>query len=122
MGEAWSDRKVQELLLGTLGMLILQTLGAGAANRQTIAHVTRHRPDNVLQIEQGSLYPALRRLENRGWVCSYRGVSKNNVKERFYRLNAAGRKQLRGEARGWQAMVKAIGRVIEKITRTAEQE
>jgi PadR family transcriptional regulator PadR len=77
MGQAWSDQKKgQELLLGTLDMLILQTLVVGAAHGRTVAHVIEHGSVDVLQIEQGSPYPALHRFEDHSWVCSYRGVSK----------------------------------------------
>ena len=115
-------KKEQELLLGTLDMLILQTLVLGPAHGHTIAHVIEHTSDEVLQIEQGSLYPALHRLEDRRWVSSYWGTSENNRKARFYRLTAAGRKQLALETNRWQAMVKAIGRVLGSATRTAEQD
>jgi PadR family transcriptional regulator, regulatory protein PadR len=115
-------KKEQELLLGTLDMLILQTLVMGPAHGHTIAHVIEHTSDEVLQIEQGSLYPALHRLEDRGWVSSYWGTSENNRKARFYRLTAAGRKQLALETNRWQAMVKAIGRVLGSAARTAEQD
>ena len=115
-------KKEQELLLGTLDMLILQTLVMGPAHGHTIAHVIEHTSDEVLQIEQGSLYPALHRLEDRGWVSSYWGTSENNRKARFYSLTAAGRKQLALETNRWQAMVKAIGRVLGGATRTAEQD
>jgi PadR family transcriptional regulator, regulatory protein PadR len=115
-------KKEQELLLGTLDMLILQTLVMGPAHGHTIAHVIEHTSDEVLQIEQGSLYPALHRLEDRGRVSSYWGTSENNRKARFYRLTAAGRKQLALETRRWQAMVKAIGRVLGSATRAAEQD
>ena len=115
-------KKEQELLLGTLDMLILQTLVMGPAHGHTIAHVIEHTSDEVLQIEQGSLYPALHRLEDRGWVSSYWGTSENNRKARFYRLTAAGRKQLTLETSRWQAMVKAIGRVLGSAARAAEQD
>jgi len=110
-----------EMVQGTLDMLILRTLVMGAAHGHTIAHVIEHRSDDVLQIEQGSLYPALHRLEDRGWVSSYWGVSENNRKARFYRLTAAGRKQLTVETNRWQSMVKAIGSVMQNVTRAAEQ-
>jgi PadR family transcriptional regulator, regulatory protein PadR len=116
------SKKEQELLLGTLDMLVLQTLLMGPAHGHTIAHVIEHTSDEVLQIEQGSLYPALHRLEDRGWVSSYWGTSDNNRKARFYRLTAAGRKQLVLETNRWQAMVKAIGRVLGSATRAAEQD
>ena len=103
-------------------MLILQTLVLGPAHGHTIAHVIEHTSDDVLQIEQGSLYPALHRLEDRSWVSSYWGTSENNRKARFYRLTAAGRKQLTAETSRWQVMVGAIGRVLGNTTRTAEQE
>jgi PadR family transcriptional regulator, regulatory protein PadR len=116
------SKKEQELLLGTLDMLILQTLVMGPAHGHTIAHVIEHTSDDMLQIEQGSLYPALHRLEDRGWVSSYWGTSENNRKARFYRLTAAGRKQRAIETNKWQAMVKAIGRVLGSTTRAAEQD
>ena len=113
-------KKEQELLLGTLDMLILQTLVVGPAHGHTIAHVIEHRSDEVLQIEQGSLYPALHRLEDRGWVSSYWGASENNRKARFYRLTAAGRRQLTRETNRWQEMVRAIGRVMGPAEETGE--
>ncbi|MGA8938293.1 MAG: PadR family transcriptional regulator [Acidobacteriaceae bacterium] len=116
------SKKEQEMLLGTLDMLILQTLVLGAAHGHTIAHVIEHTSDDVLQIEQGSLYPALHRLEDRRWVSSYWGTSENNRKARFYRLTAAGRRQLMAETNRWQTMVKAIGRVLRSTARAAEQE
>jgi len=106
------SKKEQELLLGTLDMLILKTLLPGPAHGHTIAHVIEHTSEDVLQIEQGSLYPALHRLEDRGWVSSYWGTSENNRKARFYRLTATGRKQLRIETDRWHAMVQAIGRIV----------
>jgi PadR family transcriptional regulator PadR len=88
MGGMVRSKKEQELLLGTLDILILQTLVVGAAHGHTIAHVIEHRSDDVLQIQQGSLYPALHRLEDRGWVCSYWGVSENNRKARFLKTGS----------------------------------
>src|ERR1051326_8294068 len=79
-----------ELLQGTLDLMILQTLVLGPAHGHTIAHGIEHRSEEVLQIEHGSLYPALHRLENRGWISSYWGPSENNRKARFYKLTAAG--------------------------------
>ena len=104
-------KKEQELLLGTLDMLILQTLVMGPAHGHTIAHVIEHTSDEVLQIEQGSLYPALHRLEDRRWVSSYWGTSENNRKARYYRLSAAGRKQLRVETSRWDRVVRAVNQV-----------
>jgi len=116
------SKKDQELLLGTLDMLVLQTLRMGAAHGHTIAHVIEHTSEEVLQIEQGSLYPALHRLEDRGWVSSYWGTSENNRRARFYRLTAAGRRRLAVETHRWQAMVEAIGRVLGSAARVAEEE
>ena len=114
------SNKEQELLLGTLDMLVLQTLVMGPAHGHTIAHVIEHTSDDVLQIEQGSLYPALHRLEDRGWVSSYWGASENNRKARFYRLTAAGRKQLHLQTNRWQSMVNAIGRVLANAGKVAD--
>ena len=78
------------MLQGTLDLLILQTLVPGPAHGHTIAHVIEHRSDDVLQVEHGSLYPALHRLESRGWIQSYWGASENNRRARFYRLTRVG--------------------------------
>ena len=103
-----------EMLQGTLDMLILRTLIVGKAHGHTIAHVIENTSDDVLQVEQGSLYPALHRLEDRGWVKSSWGLSENNRKAKFYELTAAGRKQLVAERKRWQQMVAAIGRVLDE--------
>jgi PadR family transcriptional regulator PadR len=101
-----------EMVQGTLDMLVLRTLVMGAAHGHTIAQVIEHTSDNVLEVEQGSLYPALHRLEDRGWLTSYWGTSDNNRKAKFYELTPLGRKQLAAEASRWQQMVQAIGRVM----------
>jgi PadR family transcriptional regulator PadR len=101
-----------EMVQGTLDMLILRTLIMGPAHGHTIAHVIEHTSENVLEVEQGSLYPALHRLEDRGWLASYWGLSENNRKAKFYKLTPAGRKQLVAEAGRWRQMVEAIGRVM----------
>ena len=100
------------MLQGTLDMLILRTLVMGSAHGHTIAHVIEQTSEDVLQVEQGSLYPALHRLEDRGWLQSYWGLSENNRKAKFYKLTPAGRKQLVAEAGRWRQMVEAIGRVM----------
>jgi PadR family transcriptional regulator, regulatory protein PadR len=102
----------QEMLQGTLDMLILQTLILGPAHGHTIARVIEQTSEDVLQVEQGSLYPALHRLADRGWVSSYWGVSENNRKAKYYKLTPKGRKQLLAETSRWQQMVEAIGRVL----------
>src|ERR1035441_3463839 len=77
-----------EMLKGTLDMMILRTLVGGDAHGHTIAKVIEHTSEDLLEVEQGSLYPALHRLEDRKWVSSYWGVSENNRKAKFYRLTA----------------------------------
>ena len=76
-----------ELLQGTLDMLILRTLAVGPSHGHTIAHVIAHRSEEVLLVEHGSLYPALHRLEDRGWIAAFWGTSENNRKARYYRAN-----------------------------------
>ena len=101
-----------DMLKGTLDMMILRTLVVGDAHGHTIAKVIERSSEDVLEVEQGSLYPALHRLENRGWVESYWGTSENNRKAKFYRLTAAGRKQLTVETSRWRQMARAIGLVM----------
>src|SRR5579871_3962553 len=101
-----------DLLQGTLDLLILQTLVMGAAHGHTIAHTIEKRSDEVLQVEHGSLYPALHRLEDRGWITSFWGTSDNNRKARYYRLTAAGRKQLVERSTRWDRMVEAVNKVL----------
>jgi len=104
-----------EMLQGTLDMLVLRTLITGPAHGHTIAHVIEHTSDEVFEVEQGSLYPALHRLEDRGWVSAYWGASENNRKAKFYKLTAAGRKQLIVETSRWRQLVGAIGRVLGEV-------
>ena len=104
-----------DLLQGTLDLMILQTLVLGPAHGHTIAHAIEHRSDEVLQVEHGSLYPALHRLEDRGWICSYWGASENNRKARFYKLTAAGRRQLAEETTRWEKLVRAVNRVLRPV-------
>lgn len=106
-----------DMLKGTLDMMILRTLVPGDAHGHTIAKIIERSSDDVLEVEQGSLYPALHRLEDRGWVSSYWGPSEMNRKARFYRLTAAGKKQLRTEASRWRQMAKAIGLVMGDVLR-----
>src|SRR6266511_1965458 len=86
----------------TLDLLILKTLMLGPAHAHTIAHFIDQRSDDVLKVENGSLYPALHRLEDRGWIASFWGTSENNRKARYYRMTPAGRKQLRVETSRWE--------------------
>src|ERR1700731_3095493 len=101
-----------EMLKGTLDMMILRTLATGAAHGHTIAKVIERTSEDVLEVEQGSLYPALHRLEDRGWGSSHWGASENNRKAKFYRLTALGRKGLVRETNRWRQMTRAIGLVM----------
>ncbi|HEY6488651.1 MAG: PadR family transcriptional regulator [Terracidiphilus sp.] len=101
-----------EMVKGTLDMMVLRTLALGDAHGHTIAKVIERGSEDVLEVEQGSLYPALHRLEDRGWVSSYWGASENNRKAKFYRLTAGGRKQLVRETKRWKLMTRAIGLVM----------
>ena len=101
-----------DMLAGTMDMLILRILQAGAAHGLQIAQSIERRSDDVLLVEQGSLYPALHRIEERGWIASYWGVSDTNRKAKFYKLTAAGKKQLASEESRWSELVNAVGRVL----------
>ena len=101
-----------ELLQGTLGILILKALLPGAAHGYAIARWIEDTTDDVLSIEEGSLYPALRRLEDRRWVTTEWGVSENNRRAKFYTLTTAGRKHLRDEAAVWLRYSQAVTRVL----------
>lgn len=105
-----------EMLQGTLDMLVLQTLVAGPAHGHTIAHVIEHGSGDFLQVEHGSLYPALHRLEDRRWIASFWGTSENNRKARYYRLTPEGRKQLAEQTSRWEQMVQAIGRLLRPVS------
>jgi PadR family transcriptional regulator PadR len=110
------SRSGAEMLNGTLDMMILRTLISGDAHGHTIAKVIERTSEDVLEVEQGSLYPALHRLEDRGLVSSYWGASENNRKAKFYRLTAAGKKQLLRETTRWRQMARAIGLVMGEET------
>ena len=105
-----------ELLQGTLDLLILKTLTPGAAHGHTIAYAIERRSDAVLQVEHGSLYPALHRLEDRGWIASFWGTSENNRRARYYRLTPSGRKQLTAQTNRWDELVRAINRIVRPVT------
>jgi PadR family transcriptional regulator, regulatory protein PadR len=100
------------LLQGTLDLLILRTLALGPHHGQGIARVIQHRSGDTLLVDHGSLYPALQRLEDRGWVKGEWGVSDNNRRARFYTLTAAGRKQFVTETGRWNRLVESIARVL----------
>jgi PadR family transcriptional regulator, regulatory protein PadR len=101
-----------ELLQGTLDLLILRTLVLGPAHGQAIAKAIELKSDDVLQIEQGSLYPALHRLIKRGWISVEEGASENNRKAKFYQLTARGKKQLQVEVSKWDKLAGAIARIL----------
>ena len=101
-----------ELLQGTLAILVLKALLAGPAHGYMVAQWVERTTDDVLSIEEGSLYPALRRLEDRGWVTSEWGLSENNRRARFYRITPGGRAHLRAEAAVWLRYAAAVTRVL----------
>ncbi|HXN19089.1 MAG TPA: PadR family transcriptional regulator [Candidatus Binatus sp.] len=102
-----------ELLQGTLDLLILRTLIFGSQHGQGIARAIQQTSDEELLVEHGALYPALQRLEERGWISAKWGLSANNRKARFYSLTSAGRKQLVAETSKWNRLAAAIGRILE---------
>jgi PadR family transcriptional regulator, regulatory protein PadR len=101
-----------ELMQGTLDLLILRTLQAGRAHGFAIAKAIERHSDNVLQVEQGSLYPALHRLMKRGWITAEEGTSENNRRAKYYRLTRKGRAQLLVETTKWEQLARAIGSVL----------
>ena len=101
-----------DLLQGTLAILILKALLTGSVHGYGVARWIEETTDDVLRVEEGSLYPALRRLEDRGWVKSEWGLSENNRRARFYTITAAGRTHLRGEAALWMRYSAAVAQVI----------
>jgi transcriptional regulator len=110
-----SEKERLELLQGTLDMLILKALDVAPMHGFGVSIRIRQMSREVLQIEQGSLYPALYRLDNRGWISSSWGVSENNRKAKFYKLTAAGRKQLRVELENWERLSGAINLVLSTV-------
>ena len=105
-----------ELLQGTLDLLILRTVLPGPAHGHAIAKSIERSSLDVLQVEQGSLYPALQRLEERGWITSYWGTSESNRRARFYKLTAKGRRQLAAEASRWEVLAQAVHRVLRPVS------
>lgn len=101
-----------DILQGTLDMLILRTLVMGPAHGHTIAQVIEHTSENALEIERGSPYPALHRLEDRGLLASEWGISENNRKARLYQITAKGRRHLTAETSRWRHMTRAIGLIL----------
>jgi PadR family transcriptional regulator, regulatory protein PadR len=100
------------LLQGTLDLLILRTLVFGPQHGQGIARTIEQQAEDALLVDHGSLYPALQRLEARGWIGAEWGTSDNNRKARFYTLTKAGKKQLTAQTQQWRRLAAAIGRVL----------
>src|SRR6267142_501963 len=114
------QRERIELLQGTLDLLILRTLLLGPFHGHAIAKAIEFKSDDVLQVEQGSLYPALHRLIKRGWISAEEGTSENNRRAKFYRLTSKGRKQLAVETSKWDKLAGAIGRILRPAEREGE--
>jgi len=102
-----------DLMQGTLELLILKTLSRDSMHGYGIAQRIHQSVDDLLKIEDGSLYPALYRMEERGWIKSEWGVSENNRRAKFYKLTRAGRKQLEVEASNWDRISRAISRILQ---------
>jgi PadR family transcriptional regulator PadR len=107
-----------ELLQGTLDLLILRTLLLGPVHGHALAKAIERNSEDVLQVEQGSLYPALHRLIKRGWISAEEGTSENNRRAKFYRLTPKGRRQIAVETTRWDKLARAIARIL----RATEQE
>jgi len=112
MGKKESNQNRIELLQGTLDMLILRTLQWGPQHGHGIAQAIRANSGELLQVETGSLYPALHRLEKQGWLSAEWGLSPNNQRAKFYRLTGVGKRQLAAEESKWELLVKAIRGVM----------
>ena len=107
-----TDQTTVDLLQGTLDLLVLRTLLLGPRHGHGIARLIEQTSQDVLRIDHGSLYPALQRLERRGWVAAEWGTSENNRRARYYSLTRAGRKQLAAETTRWERFTEAIARVL----------
>jgi len=105
-----------DLLQGTLDVLVLKTLTWGPMHGYAIARWIQHVTDDVLQIEEGSLYPALHRAERKGWIESEWGTSENNRRAKFYKLTTDGRRQLRAESATWSVFATAVSKVLTATT------
>lgn len=114
MSTSLPDARI-ELLQGTLDMLVLRTLLFGPAHGHAIAHAIEHGSDEVLQVEHGSLYPALHRLVKQGLISAKAGVSENNRQAKYYSLTAKGRKKLTAESSKWERLTQAIARIMRPV-------
>jgi PadR family transcriptional regulator, regulatory protein PadR len=106
--------KPTDLVQGTVDLLIMKTIALEPLHGWAIAQRIRQLSDDILQLQQGSLYPALQRLERQGWITADWGASENNRRARFYRLTKAGRKKLESEEAAWQRLSSGIGLVLRK--------
>jgi transcriptional regulator len=113
-----TDRDI-DLIQGTLNVLILRTLAWGPANGYAIAQWVRELTGGDIELEEGALYPALHRMEHRGWVSAEWGVSDNNRRAKFYRLTPVGRRVLRERTESWERLVVAVGKVLHANARPA---
>jgi PadR family transcriptional regulator PadR len=109
-----------EFLQGTLDILILQTLRAGPAHGHAIAKHIQHTSEDVLQVETGSLYPALHRLEAKGWIAASWDLSDKGKRAKYYRLTPSGRKQLTTEHSKWNAFSRAMGLILKPVDQEGE--
>jgi PadR family transcriptional regulator PadR len=105
-----------DLLQGTLDVLILKTLSWGPLHGYAVVRWIAQRTGDALRIEEGALYPALHRMEQRGWIEAEWGVSENNRRAKFYRLTDEGRRQLQAEADSWRRYADAVGKVLQTAT------
>jgi len=111
--DAGGNRRL-ELPQGTLDLIILRTLVLGPQHGWAIAERVQQVSSDLLRIQQGSLYPALHRLERRGWIRAHWGSSENNRKAKFYELTRSGKRQLKDEEANWRTLVDAVGQVLER--------
>ena len=109
-----SDRRI-DLPQGTLDLLILKTVALEPQHGWAISERIQQISSNVLQVQQGSLYPALHRLERRGWIKANWGTSENNRRAKYYGLTRAGRKHLEAEESAWRALAAAVGQILETV-------
>jgi transcriptional regulator len=113
-----ADRDV-DLIQGTLNVLVLKTLSWGPMNGYAIAQWVRQATEGDIELEEGALYPALHRMEHRGWITAEWGLSENRRRAKFYRLTPLGRRMLRARTESWERLVVAVGRVLHAQTRHA---
>lgn len=104
-----------DLLQGTLDMLVLKALSRGPMHGYGVTRWIQQTSADALQVEEGSLYPSLYRMEKRGWITSEEGISENNRKAKYYKLTRAGRKQLESESSDWDRLTEAIAKVMQTV-------